>query len=164
MHEPGTNSATIEDQVAQFLLHCQQRKEEGKMESKHDGVLIFDEVKVICRIMWNSRSQRLIGLSMSHREMSSLADIYLSLKEDQAHYILQFLWRDLTSDFYIIGPYFTSTKTMDSKFILSCVLETIKLFHLHGLSTSLLLCDGASTYHQTDTLELIPSIEVFFSL
>ena len=74
MHEPGANSATansatIADQVAQFLLHCQQRKEEGKMESKHDGVLIFDEVKVICRIMWNSRSQWLIGLSMSHREM-----------------------------------------------------------------------------------------------
>ena len=80
--------------------------------------------------------------------VSQRNDIYLSLKEDQAQqtsYILQFLWRDLTSDFDIIGPYFTSAKTMDSKFILSCVLETIKLFHLHGLSTSLLVCDGAST-------------------
>ena len=29
---------------------------EGKQESKGDGVLIFDEVKVISRLMWNSRS------------------------------------------------------------------------------------------------------------
>ena len=98
--------------------------------------------------MWNSRSQKLIGLSMSHVEQSSLSDVYQVLDSNlaqQTSYILQFLWRDLTSDFDIIGPYFTYSKTMDSKFVLSCVLETIKLFHLHGLSTMLLVCDGAST-------------------
>ena len=46
LHEAGANSACIEDQVAQFLLHCQQRQKEGKKESQKDGVLIFDEVKV----------------------------------------------------------------------------------------------------------------------
>ena len=42
-------------------------------------------------------------------EMSSLANIYQTLDQDtatQTSYILQFLWRDLTSDFDIIGPYF----------------------------------------------------------
>lgn len=34
---------------------------------------------------------------------------------------------------------------MESKFILACVLETVKLFQLHGLKTSLLVCDGASS-------------------
>ena len=34
---------------------------------------------------------------------------------------------------------------MNSKFILSCVLEIVKLFHLHGLATTLIVCDGAST-------------------
>ena len=98
--------------------------------------------------MWNSRSLKLIGLSMSHVEQSSLSDVYQVLDSNlaqQTSYILQFLWRDLTSDFDIIGPYFTYSKTMDSKFVLSCVLETIKLFHLHGLSMMLLVCDGAST-------------------
>ena len=51
---------------------------EGKKESKSDGVLIFDEV-VISRLMWNSRSQTLIGLSMTHEEMASLADIYKTI-------------------------------------------------------------------------------------
>ena len=98
--------------------------------------------------MWNSRSQTLIGLSMTRVEMSSLADIYQTLDQDsatQTAYILQFLWRDLTSDFDIIGPYFTNSKTMDSKFIISCILETIRLFHEKGLSTSVLVCDGASS-------------------
>ena len=58
---------------------------------------------------------------------------------------MQFLWSDLTSDFDITDHYFTSLSTIDSKFLLACILETIKLFQLHGLSISLLVCDGASS-------------------
>ena len=147
LHDPGANTACISDQVAQFVAFCQQCKKEGKMESKKDGVLIFDEVKVVSRLLWNSRSQTLIGLAMDHRELCSLANVYQFIDQDQAKqtsYILQFLWRDLTSKFDIVGPYFTNSGTMESKFIVSCVLETVKLFHLHGLKTSLLVCDGAS--------------------
>lgn len=133
LHEAGANRACISDQVA----HCQQRLKEGKKQSMKDGVMIFDEVKV--KLMWNSRNQQLIGLSMTHSDQSSLSDIY------QTSYILQFLWRDLTSDFDIVGPYFTCSSTMESKFVLSCVYESIKLFHMHGLKTSLIVCDGAST-------------------
>ena len=148
LHEPGASSACIEKQVAEFVLHCQRRVLEGKKESKKDGVLIFDEVKVISRLMWNSRSQTLVGLSMRHDEMATLGDIFQTIDEDsvaQTSHILQFLWRDLTSDFDIIGPYFTSAGTVDSKFILSCVLDTIGLFERHELSTSLIVCDGASS-------------------
>ena len=102
-------------------------------------------MKVISRFMWNSRNQSLIGLSMGSGELASLADVYQTMEEDcaaQTSYILQFLWRDLTSDYDIVGPYFTSSRTLESKFTLSCILETIKLFHLHGLLTSLLVCDG----------------------
>ena len=80
--------------------------------------------------------------------MASLSDIFQTHQGDypaQNDHILQFLWRDLTSDFGIVGPYFTSNGTFDSKVTLSCVLETIKLFQLHGLSTSLLVCDRASS-------------------
>ena len=93
LHEPGANSSCIEEQVAQFVLHCQRRVLEGKKESKSDGVLIFDEV-VISRLMWNSRSQTLIGLSMTHEEMASLADICETICDNgdaaQTTHILQF--------------------------------------------------------------------------
>ena len=148
LYEPGANSTCIEKQVAEFVLHCQKRVLDGKKESKKDGVLIFDEVKVISRLMWNSRSQTLIGLSMRPEEMASLGDIYQMADNScaaQTSHILQFLWRDLTSDFDIVGPYFTSDSTINSKFTLSCVMEAIKLFQLHGHSTSLLVCDGASS-------------------
>jgi hypothetical protein len=93
------------------------------------------------------RNQQLIGISMNSSYLSSLADIYQSLKEgvQQTSYILQFIWRDLTSEFDIIGPYFTYSKSMESKFLHACLIETISLFHDHGLKTSLIICDGAST-------------------
>ena len=135
--------------MAQFVLHCQRRVLEGKKESKSDGVLIFDEVKVISRLMWNSRSQTLNGLSMTHEEMASLADICKTICDNgdaaQTTHILQFLWRDLTSDYDIIGPYLTSSGMVDSSFTSSCVLNTVKLFQRHGLPTSSLICDGASS-------------------
>ena len=59
--------------------------------------------------------------------------------------ILQFLSRDLTSDYDIIGPYLMTSGTVDSSFTSSCVLDAVKLFQRHGLSTSSLICDGASS-------------------
>ena len=41
------------------------------------------KLKVISRLLWNSRSQKIVGLSMSHSEQVSLADIYQLLKESQ---------------------------------------------------------------------------------
>ena len=122
---------------------------EEKKEPKGDGVLIFDEVKVISRLMWNSRSHKVIGLAMSAKDMHSLHDIYQILDEESSDkntsYILQFLWRDLTSSFDLVGPYFSSSSPLEAKFILSCVLETLRVFHLYGFYTSALVCDGAST-------------------
>ena len=89
-----------------FVTEC---KQSGKNLPCADGVLIFDEVKVISRLMWNSRSQNVIGLAMTVEEQASLHDIYEMFKGDekvcQTSYILQFLWRDLTSSFDIVGPY-----------------------------------------------------------
>lgn len=57
---------------------------------------------------------------MDHDELSSLSDIYSCTDgkcPEQMSYILQFLWQDLTSHFDIVGPFFTSSSTMESKFI-----------------------------------------------
>ncbi len=123
-------------------------KKKGRLVAEGDGVLIFDEVKVIGRLIWNSRSQKMIGLAMSYEDMSCLHDVYQGLTPDELSktttYILQFLWRDLTSSFDVVGPYYSSSQSFDSKFIIGVVFETIKSFHLFGFQTSLLVCDGAS--------------------
>ena len=86
---------------------------------------------------------------MTSNDQASLNDVYKLLKDpdDSKHtsYILQFLWRDLTSGYDIVGPYFTSSSSVDAKFVISCVFETIKLFQFHGFKVSLVLCDGASS-------------------
>uniref|UniRef100_A0A1X7SK74 Uncharacterized protein n=1 Tax=Amphimedon queenslandica TaxID=400682 RepID=A0A1X7SK74_AMPQE len=58
LHDTGANSSRRADQVAQYLLFCHNLEK--------DGVLIFDEVKVINQLMWNCWSQEMIGICMSH--------------------------------------------------------------------------------------------------
>ena len=136
---------------------------QGKAPPESVDAIIFDEVKVISQLMRNSRNYRIIGLSMSSDDQSTLHDVFQLFDKDhrtkQTKYILQFLWRDITSSFDIVGPYFTSSGTVEAKFICSCVLETIKLFQVcfympnfilivlqvNGLRTNILICDGAST-------------------
>jgi len=147
MHSPGASNACIVDQVTRYVAFKEQCCKAGKQEPKADGVLIFEEVKVACQLMWNSRNHQLMGLAMNPKDMASLNDIYKILKDpetNQTSYILQFLWRDLTSCYDIVGTYFTSASTVESKFVSACVFETIKLFQHHGLKTSLLVCDGGS--------------------
>ena len=95
MHEPGSSSQCIERQVARYVIFKEQCREAGKQEPKLDGVLIFDEVKVACQLMWNSCSHQLMGLAMTHQELPSLSDIYRLLKEpdsaQQTSHVLQFL-------------------------------------------------------------------------
>lgn len=135
-------------EAKRFQSFKQQCLVQHKKEPKADGVLIFDEVKVIARLMWNSRSQKIIGLSMTSDDMSSLHDAYQLVDEanatKQTSYILQFLWRDLTSSFDVVGPYFTSSSQLESKFVLACVLQSIRVFHLYGFHTSVIVCDGAA--------------------
>ena len=86
---------------------------------------------------------------MTSKDQASLHDVYQMLDGSetiqQTSYILQFLWRDLTSSFDIVGPYFTCGGSLASKFILACVLETLRLFQMHGFKTSVLVCDGAAS-------------------
>ena len=95
-----------------YTAYKEDMRIQGKPEPKGDGVLIFDEVKVVARLMWNSRSQKIIGLAMSPEEMASLHNIYFhsdaTERTQQTTYIVQFLWRDLTSSFDLVGPYFDS--------------------------------------------------------
>ena len=69
---------------------------------------------------------------MSLEELPWLPDVFMSVGEDfdqqKTSYILQFLWRDLTSRFDVIGPYFICASSWDNKFLLECVMRTIQAF------------------------------------
>ena len=156
LHDLGTSKKCIDDQVSQYVLFKSKCQRQGKHVPQSDGVLMFDEMKVACQLMWNSRNQTLSGLAMTADDMSSLIDVYQLLQKPQVaaqtNYILIFWWRDLIHKYDIIGLYFTSAESVDSKFVLSCVLDTVKLFQHHGLKTSLLVCDGCAanlTAHQS---------------
>ena len=51
------------EQYENFKVLCMKT---AKQTPLANGVLIFDEVKVISRLMWNSKRQTIIGLSMMY--------------------------------------------------------------------------------------------------
>jgi len=88
-----------------FKTGCEKQ---GKHSPQSDGVSVFNEVKVACQLMWNSRNQTMTGLAMTSKDMSSLVDVYQILQSPksvaQTAYIFQFLWRDLTSSYDLTLP------------------------------------------------------------
>ena len=71
--------------------------ERGKSVPQSDGVLIFDKIKVITGLIWNSRNQSIIGLAMSEKDQASSHGVFQSTGPDkhiqQTDHMLQFLWR-----------------------------------------------------------------------
>lgn len=59
-------------------------------------------------------------------------------------YVLQFMWRDLSSSFDAIGPYFTAEHSIETKFLISCLFESMFIFETYGFQVCSLVCDGAS--------------------
>lgn len=59
-------------------------------------------ISVGMQLVWSSGSQRFSGHAMTHEELTTLCDVYQTLNSDfrqkQTSYILQTLWRDLTSE------------------------------------------------------------------
>ena len=89
-------------------------------------------------------------LGMRCHKMSLLhSDVYSTLSPDyrkqQTTYILQTLWRDLTSDFDVIGPHFTNDATIPHHFLCSILMESIYQFHICGFEVVEVVCDGASS-------------------
>lgn len=142
LHAPGANSASIEDQVAQFILYCHW---EGKKESIKDGVLIYDKVKVFSCLMWNLRDHKLIGLGMNTGDQYHLPifiDCWMEAMLNEHRIFSNFF-----GDQWLIGSYFIYYEKQVCNFL---CYETIKLFYLHGLNTSLIVCDRALTKHCCD--------------
>ena len=146
--EPGPIYHRLADEKKKYDEIKSFKKKMGMSVPLGEGALMFDEVKVSASIYWNAKSNKFIGHALTPEDMSSLHDVYKEIESSdkirKASYILQFLWRDITSNYDIIGPYYTSENGLDHQFIMACVLETIHLFSLYQFDVTLLICDGAS--------------------
>ncbi|XP_014672683.1 PREDICTED: uncharacterized protein LOC106813138 [Priapulus caudatus] len=134
--------------AADYYKHFKQQKvAEGSAEPKGEGVLILDEVRVIGKIMWNSKNMQMYGGAMTADNFTSLHDIYGKMEDRKrvapAQSVLQFLWRDLTSSFDVIGPYFPTETSLEHRFLISCPTETMRLFETWDFHTVCIVCDGS---------------------
>ena len=150
-HDPGANEEYLELQHKLYTQHVEESVKRGQMKPTKDGILIFDEVRVQSGIVWNSKNNQILGIAMSSDDLSSLHDIYSSITDDEkvkaTHYVPQFIWRDLSSKFDVVGPYYTSKGGFDAQFTMACVHDT--MYHLAAFNFNVLalIGDGASWNH-----------------
>ena len=50
----------------------------------------------------------------------------------------------MSSHFDAIGPYFTAERSLETKFLVSCLFESMFVFETYGFRVYDLVCDGAS--------------------
>lgn len=70
------------------------------------------------KVAWNLKGGGITGFTMAEDELPVLHDVFSSAIQSgcqKTSYIVQFLWRDLTSGYDMIGPYFPVPNSMDSK-------------------------------------------------
>ena len=80
----GACEKRISEAASHYKTFKEQKEQLQKLPPEADGVLIFDEVRVIARLMWNSRSERMVGFAMTHEDMANLLDVYQTLDAEAA--------------------------------------------------------------------------------
>lgn len=141
LHGRGPYFDYIADQKRRYEAFKDQQERNDKAIPLAEGVLILDEVKVVGKIAWNSKTGKMSGIVMEEGEYGSLVDIYADMRAGDdiprpAEYFLQFLWRDLTSNFDIIGPHYSSDRTMDYAFTHTCLTDALVAFQTSGFKVS----------------------------
>ena len=144
---PGEADRYLAAEMKKYDQFKENLKNEQKPVPDGYGILIFDEVKVISNTLFNSKNNAMIGYAMTAEEMWRLHDIYLTLdkKQQKTNYIMQFLWRDLCSQFDVLGPYYTSVNSLEHKFVLACIFDAMVKLHQYSFKTKVIMCDGASS-------------------
>ena len=111
--------------------------------------LIKSTFKITSKVKWSSSGQKSFWLALTDEEFLILHDVYGQVDPQAvplpAGYKLQFLWRDLTSDFDVIGPYFSSVTSYNHHFMFASVNEMARLMYSCIFLVVGLVCDGAST-------------------
>lgn len=144
----GLNENATAKEFLKYSEFSKIQKEKGRPEPLGFGAVIFDETKVQSKILFDMNGGTVKGFAMTPEELPFLHDIFESVdpsRNIKASYILQFIWRDLTSSYSIIGPHFACEKSWDHSFLYDCVMRTVKLFSLYKFRVKVLVCDGASS-------------------
>lgn len=109
---PGINHNYMARQYHMYSKHCKDVVVKSEYPPLGEGILIFDKVKVQLKMMWNSKNNEIIGLAVLEDDLRSLHDVHASVKDEKGllmtSHFLEFLWRDLCSNFDVIGPCLTS--------------------------------------------------------
>lgn len=143
---PGINHAYLWEQRLKYEVIKEEASQSGQKIPLGEGILIFDEVKVVEKVMWNSKNHAFQGLAMDETELMQLNDVVTDQGQTEpAKYVLQFMWRDLSHKFDVIGPYFTCKQSLSEQYLSSCLFETMHAMYSYGFGISCLVCDGASS-------------------
>jgi hypothetical protein len=140
LHGDGPYFDYIQDQATKYRSYQEECIQKGIKKPKGDGVLILDEVKVMGKVAWNSKNGKMVGLAMDPKDIPTLADLDPDNYEEEdraAEYFLQFLWRDLTSNFDVIGPHYSTVRTMDCAFTMACLMDALLAFQSFGFKVGL---------------------------
>lgn len=100
------------------------------------------------KVAWNLKGAGITGFSASEDELKVLHDVFSTTVQpgaQKASYIVQFLWRDLTSGFDLVGPYFPVGSSMQSSVLQEFLMLTLKALTSYDFKVSIMLCDGASS-------------------
>eukprot|EP00733_Pompholyxophrys_punicea_P000614 Pompholyxophrys_punicea_v1_NODE_189_length_2876_cov_7.760723.p1 type:complete len:228 gc:universal NODE_189_length_2876_cov_7.760723:1810-1127(-) len=94
----GIHESKIADQLDALKKYEQDRVSAGlkTFASNHEGVLIFDEVKVAVGVTWNSNTHKIASEATTASEASDLHNVFQTLDsvtDLPTSHILQTLWR-----------------------------------------------------------------------
>jgi hypothetical protein len=114
------------------------------------GLLIFDEVRIASRLMFNSASNEFVGLCDPISSYTSVSDVYSEwIDGNRTHavvcYNLQIMWRDFTSKFFFLVAHFSSSVPFTSDRVLSILAQVMHSLQIFGFETDVIVADGAST-------------------
>lgn len=109
----------------------------------------YISLKIQRKVAWNLKGAGITGYSASAEELKVLQDVVYSTAvqtgSQKASYIVQFLWRDLTSGFDLIGPYFLVESSMSSNVLQELIMLCLEALSSYGFKVSILLWDGESS-------------------
>ena len=87
------------------------------------------------KVAWNLKGGGITGFTMAEDELPILCDVYSSVIQSgcqKASYIVQFVWRGLTSGYDMIGPYFPVPNSMDANTLQQFFMLCLKSFSAYG--------------------------------
>ena len=79
LHQPGINAGIgmyVKEQPQNYIKYKDEVTRRGQNVPLHEGILIFDEVKVNSKVKWSSSGQKFFGLALTDKEFGLLYDVY----------------------------------------------------------------------------------------